>query len=72
LPKGPIVRGVNATRTTASKTRTWACKGWMASTTVTTTGGTRKDAKRQAVALATAELPYWGAVTATLLTEEVA
>jgi hypothetical protein len=51
-----------------AKTRTWACNGWMASCTVTTTGGTQREAKREAVRLAAEQLPYWGRVTATLLT----
>lgn len=53
-----------------AKTRTWACCARMnQNSTVTTVGGTRKEAKRQAVAEASANLRWSGRVVATLLTE---
>lgn len=55
--------------TKTNKTRTWEVTGWMnGKTTVTTVGGTRKEAKREATALAESEL-LPGRRLARLLTE---
>jgi len=53
-----------------TKTRALLCQGWMGKTcTVTVTGGTLKEAKREARATAAGLLPYAGRVTVVAVTE---